>query len=62
MDTEEDLKTNMLVLGIFLCIEMNGFDSTRQTDDIRLYFLFSRKSLKETKVKKTNKSKTKYHP
>lgn len=62
MDTEEDLKTNMLVLGIFLCIEMNGFDSTRQTDDTRLYFLFSQKSLKETKVKKTNKSKTKYHP
>lgn len=62
MDTEEDLKTNMLVLGIFLCIEMNGFDSTRQTDYTRLYFLFSQKSLKETKVKKTNKSKTKYHP
>lgn len=62
MDTEEDLKTNMLVLGIFLCIEMNGFDSTRQTDDTRLYYLFSQKSLKETKVKKTNKSKTKYHP
>lgn len=62
MDTEEDLKTNMLVLGIFLCIEMNGFDSTRQTDDTRLYFLFPQKSLKETKVKKTNKSKTKYHP
>jgi len=25
MDTEEDLKTNMLVLGTFLCVEIEWF-------------------------------------
>lgn len=62
MDTEEDLKTNMLVLGTFLCVEIEWFWLNKADRWHTFIFSLFSKVIKGNKSKENKQKQNKVSP